>query len=249
MGTISQDVAAGAPPPKSLAARIAGVFFSPAETFDDIARQPSFWAPLVLAVLAFIAVSETLVASLGAERIIRLSLEQRGQAARMTPEQMEQAISRGALFVHVQTFVGPVIVVIALLVIAGLGMLITNLLYGAQLKFKTVFSITAYANLIGVLGALISIPLIIFGDHDQLNVQNFTPTNLGFFLSWRDTSKAMYSLASSLDLFTFWFMIVLSIGLSRATGGKVKTGSIFAVYCGLWALWVLAKMGLAVLLG
>ncbi len=134
-----------------------------------------------------------------------------------------------------------------LLVIAALGLLILNAIFGAQLNFAKVFAVTCYANLVGLLGAIMAVTVILFGDPEHFNPQNPMPSNLGFFLNPVETSKPGMALAGSLDLFTVWFMALLGIGLSEATGRKVKALSIFLCYLGLWLVWVLAKIGLSLL--
>src|SRR2546428_14016195 len=52
-------------PPKSFAARSAGVFFSPGATFADIARKPGFIPPLVAGILASVVVTETMIWKIG----------------------------------------------------------------------------------------------------------------------------------------------------------------------------------------
>jgi hypothetical protein len=44
---------------------------------------------------------------------------------------------------------------------------------------------------------------------------------------------------------TFWFLIVLAIGFSKITGGKVKALSVFLCYLALWFLVTLVRVGLA----
>lgn len=249
MSTAGGQVAVGElPPPKSFGARLVGVFISPSPTFADIARKPDFLFPLIVAVIAALAVTETMLAKIGMERIVRLSIEQSSRAASMSPEQMEQAVTQGAKFgavlAHLGALLGPPI---GLLIIAGLGLLIVNGIFGAQLNFRTAFSVTCYANLVTILGALMALLLVLFGDAEHFNPQNFVPSNVGFFLNPSETSKPVYSLAGSLDLFTIWLIGLLGIGFSEATGSKVKTTSVLLSYLGLWIIWVLGKMGFAIL--
>ncbi len=242
------DMAQAPPPTKSFPARFAGVFIEPGETFADIFRRPDIIWPLAVAVISGVVFTETMLAKIGMERIIRNQLEQGGQAARMSPEQLDQAVSQGAgiatIFTHIMGLLGSPIF---LLIVAGIGLAILNSFFGAQLKFKTVFSVTCYSQLVGVLGVLTGLAVILFGDVERFNAQNPMPTNVGFFLNPLETSKPILALAGSLDIFTIWFFILLGVGLSEASGRKVKALSIFLVYFGLWSVWVLGKVGFAAL--
>jgi len=90
-----------------------------------------------------------------------------------------------------------------------------------------------------------ALAMILFGDLEHFNPENPSPTNVGFFLNPLETSKPLLTFASSFDLFTIWFVVLLGIGFSQATGGKVKALSMSLVYFGLWTIWVLGKVGLA----
>jgi len=166
----------------------------------------------------------------------------------MSPDQMDQAIRQGAriggILAHITGFV---IVPLYLLILAGLGILVVNLIFGAKMKFKTVFSLIGYANLVSLLGSLMALAVILFGDPDHYNSQNPVPANVGFFLNPTQVSKPLYALASSIDIFTIWMLILVAMGLSKGTEGKVKPMPVFLVYAGLWAIWILVKMGLSML--
>ncbi len=235
-------------PALSFPERLMGVFISPGETFADVTRKPGFWAPLITLVVAAAAVSEIMVWKIGMERMVRMSLEQSGRASKMTPEQMDLAVRQGAhigaIFAHIAPFV---FLPLYLLLVAGLGILAVNLIFGAKTNFKTVFSLVSYANLIALLGSLMSIAVIFFGDPDHFNSQNPVPSNLGFFLNPTQVSKPLYALSTSADILTIWTVILMAMALSEGTGRKVKTLPIFLVYAGLWAVWILVKMGLSML--
>ena|SRR5579863_351242 len=232
-------------PPKSIIERFIGVYISPGETFADIARKPDFIAPLIVGMVAAIAVTETMLAKIGMERIVRMSLEHSSQASSMTPEQMDQAVSRGAnigaIAAHVFGILG---VPIFLVIIAALGLLFVNAIFGGQINFVKALAVSCYANLPSVLGSVMAVALIFFGDPEHFNPQSPMPSNLGFFLS-PDTSKPLMVLASAGDIFSFWFMILLGIGYSEASGKKVKPLTIFLCFFGLRAVLLCAQMGVA----
>ena len=248
MGDVIVKPADADTPAQSFPERLMGIFISPVETLADVARKPDFVAPLILGVLGAIAVTETMLWKIGMERIIRTSIEQSGRASSMSPEQMDQAVHQGARIGGILAHLGGIVVPpIALLILAGLGLLIVNLILGGQTKFKTVFSLICYANLVSLLGSLMAVAVILFGDPDRFNAQNPVPTNVGFFLNSREVSKPLYAMASSADIFTIWLLILIAVGLAEGTGRKVKPLTIFLVYAGFWVIWILVKVGLAMI--
>ena len=248
MGDVVVKPADAETPALSFPERLLGIFISPVETLADVARKPGFVAPLIAIVLGAIAVTETMLWKIGMERIVRMSIEQSSRASSMSPDQMDQAVRQGAriggIFAHIGGIVFPPIV---LLIVAGLGLLIVNLIFGAQAKFKTVFSLVCYANLVSLLSSLMAVAMILFGDPDHFNAQNPVPGNVGFFLNPREVSKPLYSLASSADIFTIWLLILIAVGLAEGTGRKVKPLTIFLVYAGFWVIWILVKVGRAMI--
>jgi hypothetical protein len=235
-------------PALSFPERLMGVFISPGDTFEDVARKPGFWAPLITIVIGSVAFVETMLWRIGAERIMRTNLEQSSRAASMSPEQIDQAVSQGAKFTAIAYHVGGLLgAPIVLLIIAAVGILIVNVIFGARSSFKTVFSLVCYADLVSLLGSIMAIALVLFGDPDHFNPQNYVPGNVGFFLNQHDVSKPLYALASSADIFAIWLLILLGLGLSKGTGGKVKPMPIFLVFAGIWVLIVLARVGFAMM--
>lgn len=246
MGATTEPVSPIEPvePSQSTLSRLIGVFFSPGPTFEDIARKPGFWAPLIVILVSGLAMAEAMVFKIGMERLIRMSLEQGGQAQKMSPEQIENVIRTWSKIGMVTT---PLTIVLGLpiflLILAAIGLAIVNFILGGQIGFKKAFSAACYANVVGVVGSLMGIALILFGDPENFNAQNPIPSNLGFFLNPLDTSKVVLALANSLDIVTIWMVILFSLGISKATGGKQKALSIFLCVCGVWVVYILGKIG------
>lgn len=232
--------------PKSFVSRVVGVFLSPGETFADVVRKPDIIAPLIIGILATIAFSEIMLAKIGMERIVRMQFEQSGRASSMTPDQVDQAVSQGVKFGTILTHaIGLLGAPIGILIVAAVGLGIANLIFGAKTNFKTAFAVTCYAGMISVLGALVGILVMLFGDPEHFNPNAPVPTSLAFFMDQTHTSKALFALATSLDLFTFWYMAILGIGFAAATGGRSKPLTVFFAFVAVWAVYVLAKVGIA----
>ncbi len=232
--------------PKSFLQRFVGVFTGPGETFEDIARKPDFIKPLLLLIAVSLAITETMLSKIGMHRIIYGAIMQSGRASSLSPEQIHQAVEKGAAVAGVLAHLGGLFgVPIFLLAAAGVGMVILTGVFGVHADFKKIFSVACYADLPSVVSGAMAVAVMFFGDPDHFNPRSPAPTNLGFFLNPLDTSHPVMALASSFDIFIFWFLILLALGLSRVSEGVVKTRSIFFIYLGLWIMLVAVKVVLA----
>ena len=238
------------PPADSFLSRALGVFISPGRAFESIVRRPDFLAPLIIMTVASYVLIEAMLEKVGAGRIIRQSIEMSGKASQMTPEQIDQTVQKAATITAISMRVGGVLgPPIFLLIIAAVGLFVVNVIFGASANFKTCFSVVCYANLVLLVAVVLGLVMILFGDVEQFNPENFLPTTVGFFLNPRETSKPLYVIASSFDIFRVWFIILSSLGLSAATGKKVGTLAIFLTYLGIWVLLVLGHAGVAAMTG
>jgi len=233
----------------SFFSRAMNVFIAPASAFESIANRPDFWWPLVVVLAASYAIVELMLEKIGAGQIVRRSIELSGQAAKMTPDQVEQAVTNaGKITAIIMRVLGVVAPPIVLLIIAAVGLLFLNAIFGASLRFKTCFSVVCYANLVGLVGFVLGFVMILFGDPEQFNPSNFVPTNVAFFLNPLTTPKPLYVIASSFDIFQVWVVLLSSLGLSVAARRKVSTTAVFLCYLGAWVLWVLVRAGWAALM-
>jgi hypothetical protein len=239
-----------AEPSKSFIERFIGIFISPGETFADIARKPDWIAPLIVCIVLFVAGMEVFLAKIDLSALVRYGLEHSSRASSMSPEQLDQAVT---MTVRIQTIalhlMGFIYAPFLCLIDALLGLLFVRAIFGNPLRFKTSFAIPAYAFLIGVIPSLMGIVLVLFGDPEHIisNPQNPLPSTPGFFLNPTEVSKPLMAVASSFDIFTVWYIVLLGIGYSAATSKKVSALTMFFCFFGLWMFWVLIKVGLSFL--
>ncbi len=228
--------------------RCLGVFLDPVRTFASVVRQPGFWAPLIALVVISFATTQALIRRVGMEQVVRRSLEMSGRASNMTPEQLERAVAVaakvGSISANIASLIG---VPIVLVIIAALGLLIMKVVYGQSPSFKAAFSVAAHADLPMLIAGILTLMVIAFGDPASMNPGNLSPTNIGFFLSPQTTSKAVYSLATSADVFSLWVLGLLGVGFAATSSGKARPRAIFGCFFALWVIWVLIKTGLALI--
>jgi hypothetical protein len=226
-------------------ARIVGVFFSPKPTFEDIVRKPSWVLPLVLLTLFSIGVSFAINQRINWREFISQQIEKSPQAASMSAEQKEQRIEGGAKFSPPLTYaiglLGPIIL---LLVVALTMWGAYHLLGGANTDFGTSFAITAHAFMTELLRSILFILVLYLKPYGTADLENPVATNLAAVLP-DDSAKWLVALLKSIDVFTFWTLILLAIGFAATNAKKLKGSKAFTIAFSVWAAYVVCRVGWA----
>jgi len=141
---------------------------------------------------------------------------------------------------------------ILVLIVVALGSLVLwgtiNFVFGGKSTYGAVFAVWFYASLPAIIKSLLgSLVVFINSTPETFNLSNFAPTNIGAFLTQSETNKALYSLATSLDIITIWSLVLTGIGISIVAGVK-RTSGYIAVF-GWWAIIVLIGVGYAAITG
>jgi hypothetical protein len=248
MNMTPENAAAVEPQPAGMGefSRIVGVFFEPSKTFADIAQRPGWIVPMVLVILAAIGAVAVMSQRIGWERILRHQMETNTRMQQMTPEQKEQSLAVQMKFASVGSYAGVIAgVPIVNLVVAAVLLGIAGGIMSGGMRFKQVFAVVCYSGLPGVISAILTIVVIFLKNPDDFNYQNALAFNVGAFLDPNATSKFVYSLAGSLDLFVIWTILLMATGLKAAAGKKLTfTGALVAVVAP-WAVVVLGKAAMA----
>lgn len=248
---IPENSPAVAPPAAGMGefSRISGVFFDPKTAFADIAKRPTWIVPVVLVVIFGLLVSITIGQRVGWERVVRQSMETSSRTQQMTPEQRDQAISMGTKFASIMAYTGVILVPLVFAIMAGVLLGVASGIFSAGVRFKQVFAVVCYSSLTGMISAILTIVVLYLKNPDEVNVQNALAFNPAAFMDQATASKFLYSLATSLDLFSFWTILLMAIGIKAASGKKLTFASaVFAVVLP-WAVYVLGKSALAGVFG
>ena len=229
--------------------RVTNVFSAPSKTFEDIKRgNKSWWMPfLILALFGYILFA-VINFKIGIQQVvdnqIHLDPKSEERLAQAPPEQraMTEKIS---LYVTEGVFIANPLFVLAISAIGSLGLWGTiNFVFGGKAKYGSVFAVWMFAYLPSIVKSLLGIVVIFAGmAPESFNIKNFAPTNVAAFLPVAETSKVVYSLASSLDVISIWMAIVLGMGLAIVAGVK-RTSGYIAVF-GWWAIFILIGAGFA----
>lgn len=242
---MSNDAAPVAPE-RSFFQNLIDVIVSPREAFQAIVGKPGFWLALALNLVLAGAFTAVWVSKMDPAEAGKARMVETGQWDKMTTEQRAGAMSWQtrtvfAVFSAVIILVG---IPIALLVVAGALLFIFRFFYAGEVTFKPSLAIVAYVftALALVRTPLLFLVYILKGDWN-VDPQTALQANLTLLFDRDSVSKALWTFAGSLDLFTLWTVFLLAVGFGVAT--KKKTGSALWGVAVPWAIIVLIKVAWA----
>ena len=244
---MSDAGAAAAPDDRGFLPTLLDVFVAPGEAFRDIVARPRFLAPLALAVGLGLAFTAVWITKVDPVEFMRNQMEESGALERIDPAQRGDVLAGQAKVFKALAWVGPLVFApLMYAAMAGLFYVVFRFFYGAEVTFLQSIAIVAWT--FAAFG-LLTTPLILLvmslkGDWN-IDPQSAIQASVAGLLDKSSTSRPLYSLAGSLDLFSFWAMALLSIGYAAAMRTRATTAAWGIVIP--WACWVLGKAALSAL--
>jgi Yip1 domain len=224
--------------------RMIGVFFTPRQTFGEIARQPNWVVPLLVMTLISLCLSWAINKRVDWRQVTEDRIEQsRFASSRMDqlpPDQRRQAIDRQAASAPITRYVrGAVGTALLALILGVVYFGVFNLLAGAGVSFSQAYSLIMYTLLPIALKELIEIPILFIKDPSTIDPDNFLASNPAAILSNIPAWEKV--LLGSFDLFSLWGALLVAVAFSAANPKKVSFGKalglVAAVYIGLTLLF------------
>src|SRR5205085_7020709 len=102
---------------------------------------------------------------------------------------------------------------------------------------KRMMGIVGYSFLPTLVSSLLALLVMYLKAPEDFNIQNPLAFNAGAFIA-NDAPAWLKGFASSFDLFSFWIMGLMAIGVGAAAR-KMTFGKAFATILFPWALYVL----------
>jgi hypothetical protein len=225
--------------------RIVGVLFSPKSTFEDIARKPSWLAPVLLMAILGVVMAVSMNSRVNWRQFQAEQLEKNPRTAQLSSEQKEQNIAIAAkvapYFVYVSTIVIPIC---GTLIVAGIMLLAYNVLAGAGVNYKTALGLVSHAYVPSMIGAVLFVVVLFLKDPATMDFQNPVATNLAAFLP-ESIPKWLEALGKNLDLLVLWSTLLMAVGFAAANPRKLKGATPYSIAFGMLAVWIVIRMGLA----
>lgn len=232
-----------APTPLSEGGRIVNTFIAPSKTFSDLPRNASWWAPWLLMAIVSALFSFSMQRNVGFDQISKNEIAKSSRAEqfdKLPASQQAQQLRISTVITQCIAFGYPFLMVIGFVIVAAVLMGTFNLAAGASVSFKVALAIVVYGNLPGIFRALLgTVSLFVGGisgslDKEAFNITNPVATNLAYFMDPAG-NKFAYSMATAVDVFAIWTIVLMGIGF--ACNSKVKRGTAIAIVAG-WFLFV-----------
>jgi len=226
------------------------IFYAPGEVFAGIPEKSRWYLPFVSTLILSCVASALIVNSIGMENLVRRQLQSQPRLAEQLGEEKIEEIARQAKAParQISAYIGNILSagVIILFVAAILTALLG--LTGAGAGFRNVFSVTAYSYFVYYSVSLILSALTIFviNDKKSIDPDNLLLSHAGAFLDRATTNKALFSIATSLDLFSFGLLFLMALGLSKVSR-RITFARSTALVVGIWTVYVAAKAGISLL--
>jgi hypothetical protein len=234
-------------------ARLTGTLLSPGETFADINRKPTWIAPVIIAMLTVVVSTLFFQWRVNPDwdsimrNQIRKRMERSNQS--LTEEQMQQQVTFAKSIAKFSPIIAAVFTPIVYAIVAGIFALGMMLIQG-KTTYKKILSVVAWSwAATGVVATIVTIASLMVRDQESLRSidptqsSGIVPSNVAAFLP-SDTAAVIKSLAGSIDIFSIWLVILMSIGFAAIAGSRKitarKTGTLVV---GAWVLLILIKVG------
>jgi len=225
--------------------RMAGALFSPKPTFEDIARRPSWLAPIVFLTVLSLVFCYVMNQRVDWNSFIRQQAEKNPRFEQLSDDQKQRALGPqtrfAPMFAYIIGALGP----------TGFALFLTlvfwgafNLLAGASLRFGTSFGISAHAIMPSAIGSILGMVVMYLKKPGEVDPEHIVASNLGALVS-SDAPKWLEKLAASADLFWIWTLLLLATGFSAANPKKIPMSKALGITFGVYVALRLMVVGWA----
>lgn len=225
--------------------RVVDTIVAPSETFSDIPRSTSWWLPFVLVVIAAYILAAAIQQKVGWSQLVdnqmRSSPKAEERLAQLTPEQLARQhhitenITRGAFYAV------PVVDLASFALMAVILWPTINFVFGGSATYGQVLAVTVFASIPGAIKALLAAILLYAGrSAEGFTADDMLGSNIGYYIR---SPGALKTFLTSVDIFSIWTAVLLSIGLAIVARTKKSSG--YLVVFGWWVLIVLVRTAFA----
>jgi hypothetical protein len=217
------------------------VLLAPAETFEEIARRPDVLVLFLLLVIIGFISAVVMMPHVDMVSGAREALEARGN---MSQEDIERALRFTAAIGKAMTYISPILSACIYFIMAGILLIAFRLIAGEG-TYKQSLSVTLYSWLPQIIYTIILAAIVASRGTVQAELMGGTVlSNLAFLTEFKE-HRVLYAFLSSIDLFTIWTVVLMTIGMAAVS--RLSRARSATIVISLWVMMIIVKVGFAAL--
>lgn len=236
-------------PQISVAEAVSGVFYDPANTFRTMlqSKKRNFWIIfMVISIIlnlisAFLFMNDAeLVSEVkrlqkeSVEKQINKSIEEGKLPKEKANEIIEQSEKNMEKFFAVSSYGFSLLGPIFLILIPSVVYFLVFKILKVQVDLMKIINVIALAMVVFAVGSLLATVLsIVLGSLSGFSLGTIVPETA--------VGKAVHLILQKIDLFTLWYLFLVTIGIKEASG--VTTAKSATVVFSLWIIWSIITIG------
>ncbi len=223
--------------------RLARMFYSPGEVFEDIMTKPSWLVVLLAMMILTVGAQAIILPHMDNEATLRERLGDR--AGEMSDEQIEEMIAGGEKIARFIPVITAVVVPIMWAILAAIFLLMLKMV-GSETDFVTTLSATLHAYWpASAVATVLTVALVQRLDKiTEQEIPNLVKSHPGVLLP-ADAPGWLSSMASTFSIFNIWTLALLVIGFKIV--GRLPTARAAIAVLVPWAIWLVGKAGMGLL--
>jgi len=228
--------------------RVVDTFVAPSKTFTDIKHNASWWVPFLVIAAFWCGLAFVADAKIGLDTEVnnelQLTPKQADRLEKLSPEDRSAQLNARVKGTRVfWRYLAPIFALVMAAVTAGLMLGTFNFGFGARLRFNQCMANYMYSSLPLIIKVSIAILVFFLGAGEGFTFGNPVASNLGALVPI--DLHFVHFLASAVDVFTIWSLILAGIGYSCLTG--IKRSTCLTVIFVWWAVITVAISGVTAL--
>lgn len=221
-------------------AALAAMFYEPTHAFAMLKERRATWLPLLLTIIATVALVYTYYAAADFEWVKEKML-----ATITDPAAREQAaagFTKGTVLA--MSLVGAIAGIPVFCLLMGLYFMVAGKFAAKEFTFGDGFSLTAWSLIPTLITTALGFMQIMLSSNGQIEFTALNPSTLNQLFFQIEMGKPWASLLDSIHIATIWQVILLVVGfqvwgnVSRTTALKVTLAPYLVIY-GIWIAYTL----------
>ncbi|HET7871867.1 MAG TPA: YIP1 family protein [Terriglobales bacterium] len=229
--------------------RLVNTFVAPSRTFLDIRRNASWWVPLVVMSVVSIGFLLTVEKKVGWDQVAHNMMASNSRIQQLPADQQERIINTTATGLKFSIYLSPIFLLLYAAITTVVLWASFNFGMDAQIEFSRAMAIVLYGWLPAIVGSILGIITLGFGNPEGFLLENPVGTNPAYFLDFNTTSKLVYVMLSSLDVIVLWCAVLMGIGFALNAKKKISTGAGVSMVLGWYLVYKLIGASWAAMRG